>query len=247
MAGDTRPQGNAAVRPLSDTLDQPMERNMFRKLLLSICLALVVPVLAMAEASSDTGQKTFVEGEDYELISPAIRTRNPDKIEVVEFFWYGCSHCYDFEPLIQQWRKGVAEDVDFHGSPAVWNAPMELHAKAYYTAEVLGVLETMGPVLFKAMNVDRKRLQSEDEIRELFVANGVSAQDFDKAFESFGVDSMVRQAMARARAAKISGTPSMMVEGKYRVSARKAGGQAGMLEVVDFLVAKERQARGPAQ
>ena len=117
----------------------------------------------------------------------------------------------------------------------------------YYTAEVLGVLETMGPVLFKAMNVDRKRLQSEDEIRELFVANGVSAQDFDKAFESFGVDSMVRQATARARAAKISGTPSLMVEGKYRVSARKAGGQAGMLEVVDFLVAKERQARGPAQ
>ncbi len=219
---------------------------MFRKLLLSICLALAVPVLAKAEEAPAAGGKTFVEGEDYELIAPAIRTRNPDRIEVVEFFWYGCSHCYDFEPLVQQWQKGLAEDVDFHGSPAVWNAAMELHAKAYYTAEVLGALETMSPVLFKAMNVDRKRLQSEDEIRELFVANGVSAQDFDKAFESFGVDSMMRQATARARAAKISGTPSMMVEGKYRVSAGKAGGQAGMLEVVDFLVAKERLARQQA-
>jgi len=219
---------------------------MFRKLLLSICLALVVPVLAMAEESTDAARKTFVEGEDYELITPAIRTRNPDKIEVVEFFWYGCSHCYAFEPLLQQWRKGLAEDVDFHGSPAVWNPAMELHAKAYYTAEVLGVLETMSPVLFKAMNVDRKRLQSEDEIRELFVANGVSAGDFDKAFGAFGVDSMVRQATARARASKISGTPSMMVEGKYRVSVRKGLGQAGMLEVVDFLVAKERQSRQQA-
>ena len=119
---------------------------------------------------------------------------------------------------------------------------MELHARAYYTADVLGVLDTMNPVLFQAMNVDGKRLASEEEIKALFVANGVEADAFTKAFNSFGVSSQVKQADARARTAKITGTPSMMVNGKYLVTARKAGSQAGMLEVADFLVEKERAA-----
>ena len=119
---------------------------------------------------------------------------------------------------------------------------MELHARAYYTAEVLGVLDTMNAVLFQAMNVDGKRLSSEAEVEELFVANGVSAEDFSKAFSSFGVGSQVNQAAARARAAKITGTPAIMVNGKYHVSTRKAGSQADVLKIADFLIAKERAA-----
>ena len=121
---------------------------------------------------------------------------------------------------------------------------MELHARAFYTAEVLGVLDTMHPVLFQAMNVDGKRLSSEAEIQDLFVANGVDAEDFAKAFNSFGVTSQVNQATARAKAAKITGTPALMVNGKYHVSTRKAGSQADMLKVADFLIAKERAAAG---
>ena len=102
----------------------------------------------------------------------------------------------------------------------------------------------MHPVLFQAMNVDGKRLQSEDEIAALYQAHGVSRADFDKAFKSVGVSSQVRQAQSRARAAKVTGTPSMMVNGKYFVSTRKAGSQADMLKLVDFLVEKERAAAG---
>lgn len=214
---------------------------MTKKLLLTLSLLVIAPVLAMAEAA-DSG-KQYVEGTDYDLITPAVRTADPDKIEVVEFFWYGCGHCYNFEPVVGQWKKTLAEDVVFHGSPAMWNKPMELHARAYYTAEVLGVLDTMSPVLFQAMNVDGKRLGSKEEIGALFTANGVSAEDFDKAFDSFGVSSQVRQASARARSAKITGTPALMVNGKYHVSTRKAGSQAGMLKVADFLIAKERAAK----
>jgi thiol:disulfide interchange protein DsbA len=94
------------------------------------------------------------------------------------------------------------------------------------------------------MNVDRKRLSSEEEIKELFTANGVAAEDFDKAFNSFGVSSQVRQANSRARAAKITGTPALMVNGKYHISTRQAGSQAGMLKVADYLIAKERAAKG---
>ena len=114
---------------------------------------------------------------------------------MAEFFWYGCGHCYTFEPILEQWKKGLAADVDFHGSPAIWNPLMEMHARAFYAAQTLGVLDTMHMVLFQAMNVDGKRLQSEEELAELFAANGVAAQDFSKAFNSFGVDSQVRQAI----------------------------------------------------
>jgi len=213
---------------------------MIKRLLLSLSLLVFAPMFAVAEDAA----QNYVEGTHYDLISPAVRTAEADKIEVAEFFWYGCGHCYTFEPVVEQWKKSLPDDVDFRGSPAIWNAKMELHARAYYTAEVLGVLDTMHPVLFQAMNVDRKPLSSEEQIAELFTANGVSAEDFGKAFNSFGVTSQVRQSNSRARAAKITGTPALMVNGKYHVSTRKAGSQAKMLKVAEFLIEKERAARG---
>ena len=213
---------------------------MIKRLLLSLSLLVIAPLSAVAEDAA----QSYVAGTHYDLITPAVRTADPSKIEVAEFFWYGCGHCYTFEPMIEQWKKSLPDDVDFHGSPAIWNAQMELHARAYYAAQVLGVLDTMHPVLFQAMNVDRKRLSSEAEIAALFSANGVSAEDFGKAFNSFGVTSQVRQANARARAAKITGTPALMVNGKYHVSTRKAGSQANMLKVAEFLIEKERAAKG---
>lgn len=209
---------------------------MLKNLMLSLSLLVFTPLVATAQ--------NYVEGENYDLISPAVRTADPARIEVVEFFWYGCGHCYNFEPLITAWKKTLADDVDFQGSPAIWNKPMELHARAFYTAQVLGVFDTMHPALFQAMNVDHKKLANEDEIQALFVANGVAAEDFSKAFNSFGVSSQVKQAAARAKAAKITGTPALMVDGKYHVSTRKAGSQADMLKVSDFLIEKERAARG---
>jgi thiol:disulfide interchange protein DsbA len=205
-----------------------------KKLVLVLSL-LLVPLLATAQ-----GGQQYVAGTDYDLITPAQRTRDANKIEVVEFFAYSCGHCYNFEPLIAQWKSGLADDVDFQPSPAVWNAAMEPHAKAFYAAQALGVLDKMHGALFAAMHVDRKRLASDGEIRQLFVVNGVSAADFDKAYNSFGVSSQVRQAVARAKSARITGTPEMTVAGKYRVSTRKAGSQANMLKIADFLIAKER-------
>mgnify|MGYP003572235146 FL=1 len=215
---------------------------MIKRLLLS--LTLLAPLALWAVAPGAAAQEDYVEGKDYELITPAVRTADPDKIEVAEFFWYGCGHCYTFEPVLSQWKKTLPEDVDFQGSPAIWNAKMEIHAPAFYTARLLGALDTLHPVIFQAMNVDRKRLSSEEEIKELFTANGVAAEDFDKAFNSFGVTSQVRQANSRARAAKITGTPALMVNGKYHISTRQAGSQAGMLKVADYLIAKERAAKG---
>jgi thiol:disulfide interchange protein DsbA len=213
---------------------------MIKCLLLSLSLV----VFGISCAAAEDAAKTFVEGTDYDLISPPVHTLNSNKIEVAEFFWYGCSHCYSFEPLLEQWKKTLPEDVSFRGVPAMWSDPMELHARAYYTAEALGVLDKMHPIIFQAMNVDKKRLATQGEMARLFAANGVSEEDFNKAFNSFGVTSQVHQAAALAKAAKITGTPALIVDGKYHVSGRKAGSQVDMLKVVDFLIEKERAAKG---
>jgi thiol:disulfide interchange protein DsbA len=213
---------------------------MFKQLLLTLSLL----VFGLPCIAADDAAKSYVAGTDYDLITPPVRAVDPTKIEVAEFFWYGCSHCYSFEPIVQAWKKTLPEDVKFRGVPAVWQEKMELHAKAYYAAEALGVLDTMNMVLFQAMNVDRKPLSSQKEIAALFTAHGVSEEDFNKAFNSFGVSSQVRQAVAIGKAAQLTGTPALMVNGKYHVTGRKAGSQADMLKVVDFLIEKERAAKG---
>ena len=213
---------------------------MIKRLLLSLPILL----LSLSCAAAEDPKEAYTAGTHYDVIAPVVRTADPDKIEVAEFFWYGCGHCYSFEPALQQWKKTLADDVVFVGVPAIWNDKMSLHAAAYYTAETLGVLDTMHDVIFQAMNVDRKRLANQAEIEALFTANGVSAEDFNKTFKSFGVGSQVRQAGSLAKAAKITGTPALVVDGKYHVSARKSGSQADMLKVVNFLIEKERVARG---
>mgnify|MGYP001815189508 CR=1 FL=1 len=212
---------------------------MFKRILLTLSLVVFAPLLACAQEGS-----SYEAGKHYDVISPAIRTAAPDKIEVAEFFWYGCGHCYTFEPVVGQWKKTIADDVSFRQIPAMWGGAMELHARAFYAAQALGVDEKMNPVLFQAMNVDRKPLRTEAEIAQLFADNGVSEADFMKAYKSFGVDSQVRQANATARGARITGTPSIMVNGKYLITARKAGSAANMLKVADYLVEQERAAAG---
>jgi protein dithiol oxidoreductase (disulfide-forming) len=209
---------------------------MIKQLILTLSLV----VFGISCAVGEDAQNTYVAGTDYDLINPPVRAINADKIDVAEFFWYGCGHCYTFEPVLEQWQKTLPDDVSFRGIPAIWQEKMQLHAQAYYTAEALGVLDKMHLIIFQAMNVDRKPLGSQAEIAALFVANGVSEEDFNKAFNSFGVKSQVSQAAATAKAAGLTGTPALMVNGKYYVSGRKSGTQADMLKVVDFLVEKER-------
>ena len=120
---------------------------------------------------------------------------------------------------------------------------MAIHAQAFYAAQALGVLDKVHDRLFAALNVDRRKLDTEDELAAFFAEQGVKEQDFRKAFSSFGVENSVKQADARARSYRITGTPELVVNGKYRISAKTAGSPEAMLKVVDFLVAQERAAR----
>lgn len=209
-----------------------------RKLIATVSLTLFAYATAVFSALV-VAEERWVEGQHYQTLTPPVAVGRGSDVVVTEFFWYGCGHCYTFEPMLTAWGKQLPEEVVVQPSPAVWNDPMRMHAKAYYIAEVLGVKETLHPVIFDAMHVQRKRLVSRLELRDLFEDNGVDPAQFDKAFDSFGVDSQVRQADARARSAKISGTPSLMVAGKYLIETRAAGSQTNMLEIARYLIDKE--------
>lgn len=183
-------------------------------------------------------------GEGYIVIQQPVRTTNPDKIEVTEVFWYGCGHCFDFEPMVTQWAAQLPEDVEFRQSPAMWNELMVVHAQAYYTAKALGVLEQVHQVIFDEINLRKNPLRDRDALEKVFLANtDLDAETFRKAFDSFGVKSQVKQADARARAYGIAGTPELIVNGKYRVTGRAAGSKANMLKVAEQLIAQERAAQ----
>lgn len=185
-------------------------------------------------------QDAFIAGEHYVVLDDPVPRRDSSKIEVVQMFSYGCPHCYEFEPLIKDWSRQQASDVDFWYFPAVWNRSMELYARAFYAARELNVAEIVHHPLFAAIVVEQRRLSSESDLAEFFAGYGVDRNAFHKAFSSSVVDGQVKQAEARVRSYRPAGVPEIVVNGKYRVERMRAGGQAEMLAVVDFLVNKER-------
>lgn len=184
----------------------------------------------------------FVKAEDqpgYETISPAQPTASPDKIEVIEFFWYGCPHCYSFEPSLTSWLKTKPANVEFIRIPAVFSEQWGKHAKAYYTAEALGVVDAIHADFFDAIQEKKQTLETEDELAKFFTAHGVKEADFREAFNSFVVDTKLRQAPAIAAKYGITGVPAIIVNGKYRTNGTLAGSQEKMIDVMNELIKKE--------
>ncbi len=186
----------------------------------------------------------YVAGTHYTVIGTPVRTNDAEKIEVLEVFWYGCGHCFRFQPLIENWHANIPADVDFLQLPAVWNDLMKVHAQAYYAAESLGVLDKVHTPIFNALNMQGNRLQNERQLVALVTEHGVAEADFSQAFNSFSVRTKVNQLDRRMRDYQIQSTPNMVVNGKYLITTNEAvRTQQEMLEIVDFLVAKERAAK----
>ena len=201
-------------------------------------LMLILP-MAMCQAETEKYQA----GVHYEVLPQPIRTADATKIEVNEVFSYTCGHCFNFETVLHPWSKNLAADVDFQQTPAVWQPSLEPFARAYYSAVMLNVLDQTHMAIFEALHVKKQPLRSEADFAAIFDAAGVDGLRFSKAYNSFGMTSMVNQAKARVRGYRVQGTPEVIVNGKYRVSSRNAGGFEGMLNVADFLIEKERNAK----
>lgn len=202
----------------------------------------LLPVAGHTQDAAPAGEK-YQAGKHYQVIAVPVRTANQDKIEVNEVFWYGCPHCYHFEAAFEPWAKQLPADVDVQRTPAIWRPNMEPHARAYYMAKQLNVLDSMHTIIFKALQEQKKALASENEVVALFVEHGIEEEAARKAYNAFSVQSQVKQADARVRSYGITGTPEVIVNGKYRISSHDAGSQEGMLEVASFLIEKERKGK----
>jgi thiol:disulfide interchange protein DsbA len=204
-------------------------------------LLFLLLIFPMAACHAET--ERFKAGEDYEILPQAIRTANPQKIEVNEVFHYGCIHCYNFEMKISPWAKSLGDDVDFQRTPAIWQSALEPYARAYFTANALKVLENTHTPLFEALHIKKRSIRSQQDLANFFSERGVDSKKFNNVYSSFGVTSLVGQAKARMKGYRTQGTPEMIVNGKYRVTTRMSKGFDGMLQVATFLIEKERQAK----
>jgi len=181
----------------------------------------------------------YKEKIHYEKVVPPQPTTTGDKIEVVEMFWYGCPHCNNLEPYVNRWLKKKPANVELVRIPAVFRPSWELHARAFYTAEILGVLDKTHDAMFDAIHNKRQRMDSEKAIMDFFAQHGVKNDDFKRVFRSFAVEAKVRRAKDMSQRYGINGVPTLIVNGKYRVNAELAGGAANIFKVVDYLVEQE--------
>ena len=161
------------------------------------------------------------------------------KIEVVEVFWYGCPHCYDFEPYVKNWLKKLPDNVEFRRVPGIFRESWIPHARAYFTAIELGVLDRVHGPLFEAMHKEKQPLNTQSALRKFFQQHGVDGGEFDTIYESDAVNDKVKESFKAGRKYQIRGVPALVVNGKYLVGTDTAGGQENMLKVVDQLVDKE--------
>jgi protein dithiol oxidoreductase (disulfide-forming) len=200
--------------------------------LVSVCLMLLW--------ATSTHAQNYTEGKNYTQLSKAVITESGNKIEVLEFFWYGCPHCYQFEPTISKWKKNKPSNVHFTRIPAPLNPSWMPHTKAYYALEIMGKGEQYHEALFKAIHVERKKLFDMTSITQFLVSKGVDEKAFTSNVNSFAVEMRARKAMQLSREYKLNGVPMMAVNGKYTISAQQAGGYKQMIEITNYLAKKEK-------
>lgn len=213
--------------------------NIRRQLFSALLLMLPLAAFAVPYAPGAASDASIVAGRDYIELAAPLPVSTGNKMEVREFFFYGCSHCFDLEPAVNGWLKRKPADVALVRTPAVFNAKWEVLARAYYVAEELKMVEKIHAPLYSAIHVKHEKFDGQEALGKFFVRMGATQEQFDIAWRSTKVNLSVKNAAALSRKYMIQGTPTLTVNGKYVVPA--AGERT--FAIVDFLLGKERVAR----
>lgn len=211
-----------------------------------LAISFVVSDSASAAPGTSEKRSEIEEGREFRRVLPAQPTAvPPGKVEVVEFFWYGCPHCFEAEKHIKTWLEQKPDGVVFRRVPATLSRGWGLMAQAYYAAEELDVLDVMHEALFAAFHTERQMLGSEERLAAYFNEKaGVDEETFRKAFRSLAVASRVQRADMLARRYQVKGVPSITVNGKFITDPEQARGHDRMMETVDTLARWELQQQG---
>jgi thiol:disulfide interchange protein DsbA len=179
-------------------------------------------------------------GKHYQILAEPIATRDSEKIEVIEFFWFGCGHCYSLENQLNSWEKKLSSDVDFWRSPITWNEMAKTHAKLFYAAEFFKKPEIISNT-FVSIHANQRMMTSEKELKPFFASFGVSEDKYQSLFNSFAMKNKIRRAETFGLKYEVRGVPAFVVNGKYKVSASRDVGTNELLDVVDYLINLERK------
>ncbi len=174
---------------------------------------------------------------------PAQPQQDTDKIEVLEFFWYGCPHCYSLEPYLEDWLKTMPEDVVFRRMPALLGNNWIAHARAYYTAEKLDVADKIHSALFEAIHRERIKITNEKELQDFFESQGINPDTFKEAYESEDVTEKLKTAFSLGQSYQLTGVPTIIVNRKHTTSVSKTGGNKELIADINRLIEQERQAK----
>jgi len=202
-----------------------MMKNLFRAVLIFFSLS----SFAMAQSG-------------YEEVPNPQKRADSDRVEVLEYFWFGCPHCFAFEPTINKWAESKPDFVDFVREAPPLNPAWTPHSQAFYAAEVLGVTEQFFEPMFNAIHKDNKRLTSPKSIAKFAGSlglEGVDEEKFLKTMSSFAVDAKIRRAMDLARNAGINSVPSVVINGKYLTTGSIAGSNDRVIDVIRELSEQE--------
>lgn len=215
-----------------------MFNRVFAFALLGLAAACSTPQPATAQAAD-----SLVEGTDYALLQPAQPTASGDKVEVLEVFGYWCIHCARFDPILSKWKAEQPADVAVSYVPAIFSGGVdEVFARAFYTAETMGVLDqTHGPLFTKA--AVEHSIKSPEDILAYYADQGIDKANFEATMNSFAVNAKVARTKQTLPRYGIEGTPSIIVAGKYRVLTPREGGFERMLQVTEQLIARERASK----
>lgn len=187
----------------------------------------------------------------YEILDFPQQTTTKDKVEVLEFFWYGCPHCYHMEVPLNNWLKTKADYIEFKQVPAVFYQTHRwaIGAKAYYIADALDMLNTIHTAIFEAIHNYKpkqyKIIESKKELREFFEKHGVKKRKFNRVYKSFWIYNQINSAVETTGDYDLTGVPAIIVNGKYKLPGEKFSGYEEMMKVIDYLAAKEYEAMKP--
>jgi len=179
-------------------------------------------------------------GKDYKILNPAQPVQSGNKIEVLEFFFYGCSHCFKLHPFLSAWEKKMPKDVELTYVPTIFNDSWEPMSRTYYALESMGQQKRLHDDLFNAWNVNNIDLSDEAKVTEFVAQRGVDRKKFGEAYNSFSMQSKVMRSKQMAQSYVIRGTPTLVVDGKYAISALQP---AETMQVLNALIDKARKER----
>jgi thiol:disulfide interchange protein DsbA len=214
--------------------------EIFMKKLIAFLFAGFISSFAM---SSTSLAAELQAGRDFKPISPPLASPK-DKIEVIEFFSYGCNHCNDFHPLISQWAAKLPKDVSFRRVPVSFNRPEWARlSRIYFALEATGDLAKLDAAVFIAIHEQRVTFKTDEAVVSWAAGKGADGKKFGDALASFSMQSKVQRADQEATAARISGVPSLVVDGKFLLNNEAASNYDELLKLVDTVIAKARKER----